>query len=319
MIISQIYFNVLFLQELNQRQMKNLIYTISILVSSFLLSSCGSTSSNTTPKTNPHAEAHMEMHREFQQEQIQKELDQQNKETMEPSKAEKQKFLIAKNQKGIDFYAAGNEPFWSLDMDFDKGFQFKNLDGLEFKTPVAKPDKAMDANVIRYRSVTESGEIIIQLNQTECSDTMSGQKFGYTVTVDVKTNKNADYKTYKGCGDYVPDFRLHDIWAITEVDGMKVIPENFKGETPRLEIKTSEERVFGHDGCNSFNGSVKTEAGKIIFGNLISTMIACFENTDVSSKIGSILSGNSLNYTIENNQLILTKDSKKVMVLKHID
>jgi len=299
--------------------MKNLTYIISIVISSFLLGSCGSTSNNTTPRTNPHAEAHMEMHKEFKQEQAQKELEKQNKEIMEPSNAQKQKFLIAKNQKGIDFYAAGNEPFWSLDMDFEKGFHFNNLDGLEFNVPVVKPDKAMDANVIRYRSVTESGEIIIQLNQTECSDTMSGQKFGYAVTVDVKTNKDADYKTYKGCGDYVPDFRLHDIWAITEVDGIKVVPENFKGETPRLEIKTSEERVFGHDGCNSFNGSVKTEAGKIIFGNLASTMMACFENTDISSKIGIILSGSSLNYTIENNLLIFTKNGKKIMVLKHID
>ena len=30
-------------------------------------------------------------------------------------------------QKGVDFYARGNEPSWSLDMDFGQGFYFKTL------------------------------------------------------------------------------------------------------------------------------------------------------------------------------------------------
>ncbi len=37
------------------------------------------------------------------------------------------KFIQKKASQGIDFYALGNEPFWSLDMDLDKEFQFKKL------------------------------------------------------------------------------------------------------------------------------------------------------------------------------------------------
>jgi len=299
--------------------MKNLTYTISIVISIFLLGSCGSTSSNTTPRTNPHAEAHMEMHKEFQQEQAQKELEKQNKEIMEPTKVQLQEFLLKKHQKGIDFYAVGNEPFWNLNMDFEKGFHFKDLDGLDFKAPAAKFVKAMDANVIRYRSVTESGEIIVQLNQSGCTDNMSGQKFEYAITVDVKANKDSDYKTYIGCGDYVPDYRLHDIWAIVEVDGIKVDPNNFKGELPRLEFNIADKRVMGHDGCNGFSGSFKSEYKRIFIGNLASTMMACFENEEISSKISKILSVSNMDYSFENNLLILSKDNKKVMVLKHID
>ncbi len=300
--------------------MKNSIYTFGLITIIFFLSSCGSTSnSNNSTITNPHAEEHLKMHKEFKQEQLQKEIVDKNKEMTEPSKAQKQKFLMEKNQKGIDFYAVGNEPFWSLDMDFEKGFQFNNLDGLEFNTPAVKPDKAMDANVIRYRSVTESGEIIVQLNQIECSDTMSGQKFNYSILIDLKTNKDSDYKIYKGCGDFIPDFRLHNIWAIIEVDGLTVKPENFKNKIPRLEIFISEEKVLGHDGCNNFSGSAVTQNGKIIFGNLISTMMACSENTEISSKIGKVLSGNSLQYKFENNQLVFYQNEKKVMVLKNVD
>ncbi len=230
-----------------------------------------------------------------------------------------QQILQKKGQEGIDFYAFGNEPFWSLDMDFEKVIRFKNLDGLEFNAPAVAPVKAMDANVSRYRSVTESGEIIVQLNQTECTDSMSGKKFDYSVSIDLKMSKETDYTSYKGCGNYVPDYRLHDIWAITEVDGITIKPEDFKKVFPRLEINIGKESVSGNDGCNSFNGSVKTEYGKLIFGNLASTMMACFNNVEISSKISKILSNKILTYKIANNLLTLSNKEEVVMVLKHID
>ena len=298
--------------------MKTIVYTILFTTSSIFLFSCDSSSSTTgSNTTNPHAEAHMEMHKEFKQEQVQKKLAEENE--TEPTKAQLQQLLIKKNQQGIDFYAIGNEPFWNLNMDFEKGFHFNTLNGLDFKAPAAKFVKAIDDNIIKYRSATASGEIIVQLDQTDCADNMSGQKFDYQVTVDFKTSKESDFKTFKGCGDYVPDFRLHDIWAIIEVEGIKVNPENFKAKLPRIEFNIAENRVFGNDGCNNFNGSFKMEHKRILIGNLASTMMMCSENEEISSKIGKILSNSNLDYTIENNLLILSKDHKKIMVLKHID
>ncbi|NOQ92367.1 MAG: META domain-containing protein, partial [Flavobacteriaceae bacterium] len=211
-----------------------------------------------------------------------------------------QRILIKKQQKGIDFYAVGNEPFWSLDMDFEKVIYFKNLDGIEFNVPAVKPDMAMDTYVTRYRSVTESGEIIIQLNQTECTDSMSGQKFDYSVSIDLKTGEETDFTTYKGCGNYIPDYRLHDIWAIVEVDGIKINPTDFKKNAPRIEINLTKKNVFGTDGCNTFRGSIKVEKNSIYFGNLASTMMACMDNTEVSSKIGKTLSNSKLTFKFEN-------------------
>ena len=229
-----------------------------------------------------------------------------------------QKIIQKKYQEGIDFYAFGNEPFWSLDMDLEKVIRFKNLDGLEFNAPAIEPVKAMDADITRYRSVTESGEIIIQLNHTECTDSMSGEKFDYSVSIDLKTSKDTDYKKYLGCGNYVPDYRLHDIWAIVEVDGLKIIPANFKKDAPRIEINLTKKNVFGTDGCNTFRGSVKVEKNTIQIGHLASTMMACIENNEISSKIGEILSNNYLTFKHENN-LIFYDNGKKVMELKHID
>jgi len=226
-----------------------------------------------------------------------------------------QKILIKKQKEGIDFYAVGNEPFWSLDMDFDKVFRFKNLDGIEFNAPVIK---AIDANLNRYRSATESGEIIIQLDETKCTDSMSGKEFDYSVSVDFKRSIDEEYTNYKGCGNYISDYRLHDIWAIVEVDGTKINPTDYKKNAPRIEINLTNKNAFGSDGCNTFRGSVKVENDTIYFGNLASTMMACLDNNEVSNKIGKTLSENNLTYKFENN-LIFYKNERKVMELKHID
>ena len=299
--------------------MKKLIYPLFFLMNSFLFFSCGSSNSSTTTKTNPHANAHMEMHKEYEHEKRQKELEREKDENTEPTKAQLQKFLLKKNQKGIDFYAMGNEPFWSLDMNFEKGFQFTTMNGVDFVAPAIKFTKSIEQDIIKYKSKTISGEINIQLIKSKCYDNMSGQSFDYQIIVEYKASGDTNSKIYKGCGDYVPDFRLHNIWLITEVEGIKVNPKYFKGQVPKLEIFISDKKILGHDGCNSFNGSFKTEHKKIIIGNLASTMMSCFVNEEISTKITEILSDSILDYSFYNNQLILFKNNKKVMALKHVD
>ncbi|MFD1315944.1 META domain-containing protein [Namhaeicola litoreus] len=227
-------------------------------------------------------------------------------------------FLIEKHQRGIDFYAQGNEPSWNLEMDLDKVMTFKNMDGLVFTAPSVEPSLAMDANVKRYRAITESGEIIIQLHKVKCSDTMSDKEFGYKVNIDFKSSNENNYVSYTGCGDYVPNTRLHNIWAIKSVNGKTLNKDDFKQKYPTLEINTSNGKVFGNDGCNNFNGSLSFEPGKLEFGPMASTMMACFENQEISNAIGKTLSG-MLDYSFEDNELILSKNGKTVMTLKNVD
>ena len=113
--------------------------------------------------------------------------------------------FAAQLQKGIDFIASGNEPFWSIEIDFDKSMHFKTADGFELITPAVEGVKAMDANIIRYSATTEKGLLTVQIQKSECINDMSGEKLDYTVTVNTKTNTDKNYSVYKGCGRYLSD------------------------------------------------------------------------------------------------------------------
>ena len=111
-------------------------------------------------------------------------------------------FIRKKLDKGIDFFAAGNEPFWSLDMDFEKQFTFTAIDGFTLVTPSTQEVKSKKKNIKLYRSQTEAGEIVISLLKKECINSMSGAKSTYQVTVRVKATNDKDFIDYQGCGRF---------------------------------------------------------------------------------------------------------------------
>ncbi len=111
-----------------------------------------------------------------------------------------------KRARGVGFYAIGNEPFWSLEIDFDKGMRFTSLTDLsEMNTPPGEASRAQDADVTRYFAQTEAGTLIATALRGECVDSMSGEHFPYRVRVDVKRSTDADYTLFEGCGNYVED------------------------------------------------------------------------------------------------------------------
>ena len=109
-------------------------------------------------------------------------------------------FIRKKLDQGIDFFASGNEPFWSLDMDFEKQFTFAAMDGFTLVTPAIAESKSKKKNIHLYHSQSEAGEMVITLLEKECINSMSGAKSTYQVTVRVKANNDKDFIDYQGCG-----------------------------------------------------------------------------------------------------------------------
>lgn len=153
--------------------------------------------------------------------------------------------------KGVNFYARGHEPSWSLYMDFESNFRFKAEDGKEMYVPSVQGDKAMDANVTRFYAEVEKGTLIISIQKEYCQGSMADKAFDFSVRVQLKYGIDKDFKEYSGCGDFLPDLSLHDIWVLEEVNG-EPLSLRAEQERPRFEFFSKKGEVSGHTGCNNF-------------------------------------------------------------------
>ena len=75
----------------------------------------------------------------------------------------------AKTRHEVDFKATGNEPFWSLEIDFDQQMRFKDLNGIELITPVPAATYPQE-NVTERRASTEQGELLVTVTREKCQD-----------------------------------------------------------------------------------------------------------------------------------------------------
>lgn len=97
-------------------------------------------------------------------------------------------------QRGIDFRGVGQEPGWFVEIDHDKGLRLV-WDYAEQQTVAAAPMRpVVEEGTTVYRATTSAHQVEVAIEQTPCSDAMSGQPFPHTVTV------NVDGRALRGCG-----------------------------------------------------------------------------------------------------------------------
>jgi heat shock protein HslJ/uncharacterized membrane protein len=234
----------------------------------------------------------------------------------EPTFAYKQQ--IENLEKGIYFRGVGNEPEWSLKIS-ENDIEFTSLKpGFEsFNGPHVEPIRAMDANVKLYSISTENGLINIQIQQLECINTMSGDKMPYTVRIEMTKGKSGDSVIFNGCGKYIINSNLHDIWVLEKLNGENVNLTNFMREFPNLEINSSTGQFMGFSGCNRMNGTIFFEKGLLRFTNTATTRMVCGENNKENEFLKALAS--TTTYKVENMRLILTNPAGVEVVFKKVD
>jgi heat shock protein HslJ/uncharacterized membrane protein len=218
----------------------------------------------------------------------------------------------------IYFKATGNEPFWGLKMGKDKFVFTSMLEGKEeLSFAAVEPIRAMDANVKMYRLSNATTTATVTIMQSDCQDSMSGDMSPYKVTIEIKNRQETTAKVLEGCGKYITDYRLYDIWVLEELNGKKITVADFQKELPRVEINASENRFMGFGGCNQISGSIFYEKDLLRFTNAISTLMACAPGNKEDEFVQALQS--TTTYTIGNNRLTLSNPSGKLLVFKKVD
>src|SRR5690606_36119198 len=97
-------------------------------------------------------------------------------------------------KQGVDFVGHGNEPGWLLEIDHEKNIIFETLPSQEVSISAPAPKPVVSGNTTRYSVQTSTGELLVEVVKSNCTDTMSGEVSAYSVKI------TANGATYNGCG-----------------------------------------------------------------------------------------------------------------------
>jgi heat shock protein HslJ len=117
-------------------------------------------------------------------------------------------------------------------------------------------------------------------------------------------------------GNDSTDVRIHDIWALESIQGVKYSRAEGQELHPTIEIYLKEERFSGNTGCNNINGSMNVEGDKISFSDITTTKMFCVD-VDETSFLSALKEAD--NYKIEKMNLYLFDDDREMLVFKKID
>lgn len=214
------------------------------------------------------------------------------------------------------FYALGSEPFWTLQISPDL-IKFKSQTD-SVMTPHPEPIRAMDSNVKLYKVNTERAVLDIKIKQGECKNTISGAISPYRVEVDYRFTSDSNMNQVNGCGKYITDYRLHDIWVLEKIGGQEVDMNQYHNGLPMIEINASQNSFLGNTGCNHMNGALFYEREILRFINITTTEKECSELMVKEKEFLKKLSS-STQYKIRDNKLFLSNPDETLLVFKKVD
>ena len=210
------------------------------------------------------------------------------------------------------FMASGVTPDWTLDIGTNGNRLRTGEDS--YSTPHTTPDKAMDSNVKRYVLRTESTHLNIKIIQEPC-DTANEKSRPYRVQVEYKRTADPEYSVLQGCGAYIMDYRLHDIWALESLNGQAItVSEGLK--RPYFEIDSRNASFMGSASCNQMRGSLFFEPGLLRFNDIRTTRKMCPGGLEAEF-LKSLQS--TIHYKIGDGRLTLTNPNGAELVFRKVD
>ncbi len=216
--------------------------------------------------------------------------------------------------EGVDFMASGENPSWSLLIDFDKSMNFTSLgEPKNISTPIPEARIPQDVNAVNYSAETEAGTLQVTIFKKPCV-TENNEAFSYKVRISAKTGEMEDFQDFEGCGKYIGDYRLNDIWALESINDN---PIDKTMKRPNLEFNLREGKVFGFGGCNRINGTLIVEKDSLAIGELASTRMTC-PNADLESQFLSKITNKKFSFAYRNLLLTLTSEND-TLVFRKVD
>jgi uncharacterized membrane protein len=106
--------------------------------------------------------------------------------------------LETKRRQGVDVFAVGHEPEWSLEIDEQGDLLFRPLEGDSLRAALASFHKTRSRRMTRYELRQDDTRLRLTLSTQPCRDNMSGHNFPMTAVVEWY-GPESPVRTLTGC------------------------------------------------------------------------------------------------------------------------
>lgn len=158
------------------------------------------------------------------------------------------------------YHAQGNEPGWHFVIE--KGVLNLTTNNGETEAAYSVTGDETAGSIRNITATNGAGSLNVTIEDTRCTDDMSGEAFAQTVSV------AADGQTLTGCGKSL----IRNVtWLLEDINNQGIIDNShitltFGGDGS----------LYGRSGCNNYNGGYSLEGENLsINGSMASTMMAC--------------------------------------------
>lgn len=211
------------------------------------------------------------------------------------------------------FKAVGNEPFWSVEVS-SQSIKFTSLTEVkEVFTNAPRTVLIMDVAGKSFIGNSDSADVNVSIFQEECTDNMSGEKFPFSVTVDIAFKNGERSRIFKGCGKYLNDTAVNGkTWMLTALKGHN-IENNGEQKIPSMTFNFDENRVSGNAGCNSYNGYAQGIGNQIKFGHdFVMTRMMC-PDMETERNFIETIKGKTYDYEMRDDKLFFKNGDNVIM------
>jgi len=217
------------------------------------------------------------------------------------------------------FKGSGNEPFWSLQIDENRTLMLKSIDDHQLKltAPVTEITRVDDANATKLSANLSDKKLTVMLMENGCQDNMSGKKSSHALQVLVKDITTEKTILYKGCGEFLNEYLVNNKWELESINGKNISDLPIE-KAPTLNINLLDKKVNGFAGCNTFFGAVDIEKGRLKFGNIGMTKMACKDLTTEAAYM-NLLNSTTQKHSITKEGKLFIKDAKQSFTFKAVN
>lgn len=213
-------------------------------------------------------------------------------------------------QKGIFFRAFNSQASWELQISKTGKLSFLSSDSAKPLSSVISNQKQMMLFPDTMRMILPtSPRLNILLSKKNCL--LAGQPADYTVAITEDETGN----TYTGCGFFLSDHRLNDIWVLESVNNKPYRKRKGTKNTITMQIHSASGRIYGSSYCNSYHADIDIRHSSMIIGPVVSTKIHC-SDTATEQYFFKLLSGKQYTYSIKREKLYLR--TGKTTIVFHI-